>query len=128
MKRKGFFIVAYIIATSTIALAKSKSGYLSDYILTKKDNLIIENAVRASLKDPNSALFGRIAAARQTDGTLKVCGEVNARNSFGGYAGMKPYLAIYNPPLPIALIAGIGSDDSSSAIVIALCKQAFGNF
>ena len=43
-------------------------------------------AVIATLKDPESARFGAIT----TDGKI-ICGTVNAKNSFGGYAGPKVF-------------------------------------
>lgn len=43
--------------------------------------------VAAQLKDPDSAEFGNL---RPGKGKV-VCGEVNARNSFGGFAGMTPF-------------------------------------
>jgi len=42
----------------------------------------VRDAVRESLKDPDSAMF-----RNQVDG----CGEVNAKNSFGGYVGYRRF-------------------------------------
>lgn len=52
----------------------------------------IERAVRAFLKDPDSAQFQRVQAFYSTGGG---CGFVNAKNALGGYVGythfvMKP--------------------------------------
>jgi hypothetical protein len=44
--------------------------------------------VTASLKDPDSARF---APFRRGKGSA-VCGSVNARNGFGGYTGMEPFV------------------------------------
>jgi hypothetical protein len=44
--------------------------------------------LKASLKDPESAKFGRITI--DAKGAL-LCGEVNAKNSFGGYTGMDTF-------------------------------------
>jgi hypothetical protein len=54
-------------------------------------------AVLANLKDPDSAKFGtklerRQAATRDGRPYEFVCGEVNAKNSFGGYTGAKMFL------------------------------------
>lgn len=48
--------------------------------------------VKESLKDPESAKFGAIRIVRTKNGFL-ACGEVNARNSFGGYTGMKRFMS-----------------------------------
>jgi len=46
------------------------------------------NSIRALLKDPDSAMFQDDRVI--TGGT--VCGEVNAKNSLGGYIGFRPYI------------------------------------
>lgn len=55
-----------------------------DCIAAKKayEQVALEH-VRESLKDPQSAQFSSVYAAWSTE----VCGNVNARNSFGGYTG-----------------------------------------
>jgi hypothetical protein len=42
------------------------------------------------LKDPESARFKNVQVA--ADGQV-LCGEVNAKNAFGGYVGFKPFVA-----------------------------------
>ena len=63
------------------------------------DDAVYEAAKRAviqQLKDPNSAQFGPLE--RQTRPNVRgepmdvVCGKVNARNSYGGYAGMSGFV------------------------------------
>jgi hypothetical protein len=44
-------------------------------------------AVKDQLRDGSSAEFRNVAAYRDPSGKLSVCGEVNARNGFGGMAG-----------------------------------------
>jgi len=57
-----------------------------------------EAAVRRKLKDPESAVFRRmgVMAPEKFDpkalGT--VCGEVNAKNSFGGYTGFSNFVSV----------------------------------
>lgn len=46
-------------------------------------------AVRARLKDPNSAQFGDAIVTERA-----VCGSVNAKNGFGGYTGPQPFIVI----------------------------------
>lgn len=49
-----------------------------------------EDLVRDSLKDPDSAkLESSFHSSGENDGY--VCGLVNAKNSYGGYTGKKPY-------------------------------------
>ena len=52
-------------------------------------------AVSASLKDPGSAQFQNVRMANY--GSWKVvCGEVNGKNSYGGYVGFGPFVAGVN--------------------------------
>jgi len=72
---------------------------------THEDSLTsnAERAVRSQLKDPDSAQFGAVfivpAAKHGSEQRMTVCGSVNARNSFGGYAGMDRFVvdgAVYD--------------------------------
>lgn len=47
--------------------------------------------VSRRLKDPDSALFRGFAAYSLSNGQTVLCGEVNARNSFGGYVGYETF-------------------------------------
>ena len=56
--------------------------------------LTIEQAqelVRDNLRDPESARFRNVQAGR-LDGEDVVCGLVNAKNAYGGYAGFHAFL------------------------------------
>ncbi|WP_340618463.1 hypothetical protein [Xenorhabdus entomophaga] len=58
---------------------------------TEKDFINIgESIVRDNLKDPDSAKFDSFyPSPDESDGY--VCGMVNAKNTYGGYTGKKPY-------------------------------------
>lgn len=60
--------------------------------LTPQQVEALHAAFRRALKDPESARFGGQVAGRDSKGAIWVCGTVNAKNSFGGYTGMKPYI------------------------------------
>lgn len=55
------------------------------------------DAVKARLKDPDSADFRNVGyySGGETEGAA-VCGEVNSRNSFGGYTGFERFVAAGN--------------------------------
>lgn len=48
--------------------------------------------IKSRLKDPNAAQFRNVYVARSL-GMPIVCGEVNARNSFGGYGGYQRFIS-----------------------------------
>jgi hypothetical protein len=51
-----------------------------------------QEQVSALLKDPASAQFRAVAATQSNDKEgWRVCGEVNARNSYGGYTGFRKF-------------------------------------
>src|ERR1700722_3857616 len=61
---------------------------------------VVEVAVRAQLRDPQSAVFRDLSATtdRKTGASpagLVVCGYVNAKNGFGGFTGEKPFINFY---------------------------------
>jgi hypothetical protein len=49
-------------------------------------------AIIRILKDPDSVKFGQLFEGRGLSGKETICGEVNAKNGFGGYTGMTPFV------------------------------------
>jgi uncharacterized protein YceK len=65
--------------------------------LTAEQESAAKAAVRSSLKDPGSAEFYDLYGAKDPkDETIKVsyCGQVNAKNSYGGYVGRTPFIVL----------------------------------
>lgn len=50
-------------------------------------------AVEGRLKDPHSATFSEIYVS-DIAGTVSACGDVNAKNGFGGYTGSKSFIVV----------------------------------
>jgi hypothetical protein len=55
-----------------------------------KDSTSVEDAVKATLRDPNSAQFQNF----EFNEDRSVCGEVNARNAYGGMVGFQPFAVV----------------------------------
>ncbi|OZS72283.1 hypothetical protein CHI95_22510 [Providencia rettgeri] len=56
--------------------------------LTNEEKTNVEKAVKATLKDPDSATFKHTKLVLSGDGVVdRYCGMVNAKNSYGGYTG-----------------------------------------
>ncbi len=56
---------------------------------------VIEAAKKSladTLKDPSSAQFRNVRFVEYLDGVV-ICGEVNGKNSYGGYVGFKDFVA-----------------------------------
>jgi hypothetical protein len=56
-------------------------------------------AVKQSLKDPESADFRNVYFHRGADNIPMTCGEVNAANSFGGKTGFQAFISAGKPQL-----------------------------
>lgn len=58
-----------------------------------------KDAVRAKLKDPGSAQFKDVFFFRGKDNIPITCGQVNSKNSFGGYTGYQHFVSGASPEL-----------------------------
>jgi hypothetical protein len=52
-----------------------------------------QDAIREALKDPQSAQFKDVYV-RELKTSRVVCGSVNAKNSYGGYVGFRPFFVM----------------------------------
>jgi hypothetical protein len=55
---------------------------------------VYQSAVADTLRDPESARFRGVRVVREADGSDALCGELNAKNAYGGYVGYEPF---YSP-------------------------------
>lgn len=64
--------------------------------LTPAEKAILAKGFAAGLKDPGSAQFqwAKIQKALPADGGMNYCAQVNAKNSYGGYIGMTPFMGV----------------------------------
>lgn len=98
----------------------------SPYLLSVTEAALVRSAVSSSLKDPGSAQFGAVRAARTDDGIIHVCGTVNARNSFGAYTGPQPFSgALTSIPrlTPVFFPVSVGGSPSEQAATRAVCLE-----
>ena len=81
------------IFSITTAVALTACGAGNDE--KRKDSMLIvlsQEAVQSKLKDEGSAEFRNIDIHKSAEATV-VCGEVNAKNAFGGYAGFQRFVS-----------------------------------
>jgi hypothetical protein len=95
---------------------------LSQVELTPTQVAALEGKVKEKLKDPYSAVFGKRVAGRNELGSVVVCGQVNAKNGFGGYTGMSPYMAAISSAGAIS-VEVVSSDAFSIRYVADLCSK-----
>ena len=78
------------------------------------------------LKDPASAQFGIMGGARNSRGTITVCGYVRGRNGAGAYVGMAPYVGVLmgTRTAPDFVVVGIGASPRERAEVTSICQES----
>jgi hypothetical protein len=59
---------------------------------TKAQIAAIQSAVKARLKDGDSAKFAEIRLGKSNAGATVACGVVNAKNGYGGYIGYQAFM------------------------------------
>ena len=109
----GSVLVAASMAIAMSACSKSDPNAAPE--MPEKE--LIEQAktqIRDSLRDPDSAKF-RNMRWETKESLVLLCGEVNAKNAFGAYAGYEPFHAVqpgliekarYDPSAPLVIQMG----------------------
>lgn len=94
--------------------------------LTKAQIEAVKEGAKKGLKDPNSAMFGdQFFASREVGKPgITVCGYVNAKNSFGGYTGQKPFMGILSEKPLLFAPAGYGGGGADNYAVGKVCQDA----
>lgn len=91
--------------------------------LPAQQAVVVKKQVKYSLKDPESARFRNLfLSVPQKEGmNPSTCGEVNARNSYGGYTGFRWFFMLKDEPL-----IWDDSDDSGSSnfLIETICLSA----
>ncbi|MDH2493369.1 hypothetical protein ACQP6U_17885 [Acinetobacter baumannii] len=65
----------------------SSTTFANDKSLINK----VKQEITYQMKDPTSVLFRNVRTVTNTVGRKTVCGEVNGKNSYGGYVGFKDF-------------------------------------
>jgi len=92
------------------------------YPLKQSEIADIKSKTAAKLKDPDSAKFGRISAVKS--GTIvEVCGMLNAKNSYGGYTGTKPFYGAWDLSQGIYVPIAVGGSDAEVSASYTICRK-----
>lgn len=76
-----------LLLSGSVTAASPSSNQTKDLDAAKV--IFVKMVIANGLKDPDSAKFRRVKVKWDT-----VCGEVNAKNSFGGYVGYRRFYSI----------------------------------
>jgi hypothetical protein len=113
-------LLGFVLVASMVATVSAGQG------LSPKQRKALYDAVTENFKDPSSAQFRKIELVDGRDakkpGEGIYCGEVNAKNSYGAYAGYMPFIgAVLGDG---ALAINVASDADSTLVVKTLCQKA----
>jgi hypothetical protein len=94
--------------------------------LDERQQEAVISAVLKWMKDPRTASFSELRAAKNRHGWITVCGAVNGRNSAGTYVGMAPFIgAMRSSPIPSEfVVVEIGAFDPQRSDVETLCRES----
>lgn len=120
-KLVAFCLFSVSAAAYSASTAEAEPGAAYDLSAAKRS--VVERAVMAVMKDPESARFGRITAAKGKDGIVTVCGYVNGRNSFGGYVGEMPFIGVLTGQNSSFYVVDIAGDEVDARATITICHR-----
>ena len=85
--------VALVLCQAGVAFAATSTKSTTTPSPNERFMRAARESVKESLKDPASAQFSNLRVYKgEKAGDKVVCGRVNARNSYGGYAGFAPFI------------------------------------
>lgn len=108
-----WLLIFSILFTSVCFAAEQRQA-------TKAELKVITASIANRLKDPDSI---KISDIRVKDDY--VCGMVNAKNSYGGYVGKKPFIGVLISQGKLFGVVGIGDIDSEATVILNMCAEKF---
>ncbi|TWG93604.1 hypothetical protein L599_001200000640 [Luteimonas sp. J16] len=81
-----------------------------------------KSAVERQLRDPGSAQYRDVFVRPGKQGVI-VCGEVNAKNAYGGYVGFKPFM-VAGTSVMLASDTDKGIEELRLELVNHVCRQS----
>ena len=114
-----------------VILASSFTGIVhADEPLPPKEWFTLEEAISAvkkevvkEFKDPYSARFEQLRYNHEEGGPYSVCGTVNAKNSYGAYAGAVPFYGLLLAMEGANPVVFVGIEEFYVTYVESMCKK-----
>lgn len=91
MHRCALFFAVLLVAACEVTEVKVQKVLADEAMIQTTRDVIAE-----SLRDPMSAQYRNFAAYAVGDGQTLLCGELNAKNGFGGYNGFGSFFAVFD--------------------------------
>ena len=113
-------LVIAVLGCATSGTEQNFSSTHHDNGLPEDDVRIVEAAVRLLLKDPASAQFRDLTAARSEDGRKFVCGWVDYKKPSGALVGEEPFSGTLFAGQFV--VGNLARNQSGAATVFAECQ------
>lgn len=76
------------------------------------------------MKDPSSVQYRGVRSFVTSGNQRIICGEYNAKNSFGAYTGFKPFWVRTYEDMPVDTVAADSSSTYLDSIIAGKCREA----
>ena len=97
---------------------------LKPYKLSAAEDAVYQPWIKRGLRDPQSARFSEVVAGRDERGQVLICGNVNAKNGYGGYAGREPFFAYIHTNGPNMGYGEMAGNSFTKQYIERLCSNA----
>lgn len=124
MITKLAFVLLSVAVLSGCESTNTKPVATKPVPANSEDQRIAIAAIASDLKDPGSMQTRNLKAYQTQDGERLICGEYNARNSFGGYTGFSPFYIRTRGGAIVTYSAYNSNDTFLNATVTASCNEA----
>lgn len=123
---KNYLVLISVITLTACANPNTTPVNTRPVALTGADQSAVQSRVIDGLKDPSSAQLRNVKAFELSNGQGRaICGEVNGKNSFGGYVGFRPfYLRLKEGKVVSAVMSTGGQEDYIASIIVQKCAEA----
>lgn len=122
---KAKFISALIVGLVATTSAASAHATEAARPATKAEVAAMTQQLKERLKDPGSVQLRNVKAIKTPDAGTQICGEVNAKNSFGGYVGFAAFIGsvFYLDTKKFVMPMIVGIDDADGTVVRDMCRE-----
>lgn len=91
---------------------------------TPQDQAALATGLASQLKDPSSVQYRGVRSFVTSGNQRIICGEYNAKNSFGAYTGFKPFWVRTYEDMPVDTVAADSSSTYLDSIIAGKCREA----
>lgn len=123
-------ILLWAALVGVMGVAVAQTGKIRE--ATPDEVSLVRDAIAERLRDPDSARLSKVVVSTtpQVEGLYVMCGMVNAKNAFGGYAGNSWFygmLAMKPDGSKVAIVLSVDPVNGPEVAAIQCQKDLFGS-